>query len=70
MHSLESQNVDLTSLQPIHEGKWVVMSRSTRQVFAFNESPRKALEEAKNLGCKDPILQKIMPFDKGFISYT
>jgi len=68
MDSLESENVDLTSLQPIHEGKWVVMSRSTRQVIAFDENPQKALERAKKLGCKDPILQKVMPFDKGFIS--
>lgn len=63
------QSVDLTTLEPDQAGQWVVMSRSTRRVFAHGPKPTiQLLEEAKAHGCHDPILHKVMPFDRAFIS--
>lgn len=68
--NIESQEnaVDLTFFEPIHQGKWAVLSRETHQLYAYDESPKVALERATKLGCTDPILHKVMPFDKGFMS--
>ena len=61
------QPIDLThSLLPVHQGKWVVMSRESRKVFSYDDRPKKALEKAVQAGCKDPILHKVLPFDKAF----
>lgn len=65
-----SEIIDLTALKPNDQGKWVVMSRRTRQVYASNSNPAQALKKAKEAGCDDPVLHKVMPFDKGFISLT
>ena len=65
----EKENVNLTALAPEYQGKWVVMSRETRKVFASNERPSEALiEEAQKRGCEDPILHKVLPFNKSFAS--
>lgn len=62
------KTVDLTHLEAKHQGKWVVMSEKTRKVYAYSDDPAIALKKAEKAGCKNPILHKVMPFDKAFIS--
>ena len=62
--------IDLTNvLKDEHQGKWVVMSRKTRQIYVYADKPSPELvESARKQGCLDPLLHKVMPFDENFIS--
>lgn len=64
----ELKPLDLTHLSPDAQGKWVVLAEDTLSVVATAATPREALDQAKIKGCKNPLLHKVQPFDRGFIS--
>lgn len=64
----ELKPLDLTHLSPESQGKWVVLAEDTLSVVATAATPREALELAQMKGCKNPLLHKVQPFDRGFIS--
>lgn len=65
----KEKQIDLTHLDPKYQGKWVVMSRKTKRVFVSAEAPTSDLiKKAEDLGCKDPIFHKVLPFDTAFVS--
>jgi hypothetical protein len=68
MRSSSKKTVDLMHLKPEHQGKWVIMSKKNRKIYAYSADPSKAMRAAEEQGCSDPILHKVMPFDKAFIS--
>lgn len=70
MHLVNEQlkPLDLTHLTPDMQGKWVVLEEDTLTVIATATTPKEALELAQRKGCKSPVLHKVQPFDRGFIS--
>jgi len=65
------QVVDLTKiLKKEHEGKWIVYSPSSLEIFSFDEDPQKAIENAKNVRATDKSLLRVLPFDQNLAPFS
>ena len=59
--------VDLTKvLKKSHVGKWVALSREEKEVVGVGATPKKAIDQAHKNGCDDPVLHKVVAFNRAF----
>ena len=61
--------IDLTKVfKKSHVGKWVALSRN--RIVGVGSTPKKAIEQARKGGYTDPVLHKVLPFDRAFAPNT
>ncbi len=62
--------IDLTKLLKPYENKWVALTKDEKKVICSGKTAKKVYNEALSKGCKDPVLTKVLPFDKSFVPCT
>lgn len=62
--------IDLSKLLKPYENKWVALTKDEEKVICSGKSAKKVYNEALRKGYEEPILTKVLPFDKSFVPCT